>query len=392
MTSIQTTPSGATRRDTSSKGGYARARLWLGITGVGTFVTLAALALAGGLPERLGPAGGLGGEVLTLLAFVLLYALLHLPFDLLGGYALPRRHWREHPDLPVYLRRLARGAGAHAGVLFALAALILLAARVGGLAGVIAVGVAAPVALLGARTAVARLYASIEPSGAGSTRDDDAERPPTRFLSSNDEGFTGGVSGILSPRRILLPERWKRELSERGLRIAEQRRRLAVSSGAWRRGRIAALLFTWGGVVVSAMLVGGDALAHAYGVIEFSLFFTLWSFLGLLTLPTLSRAGVAEVDAKLRAAHADDDEIDAVIGRLDWLQDDEPQRSALVESIFHPIPSVNRRVEGRSSGLPACWDAARTTVYLSAAGLGLLGRAVHCNSGRPALWAYLPVD
>jgi hypothetical protein len=36
------------------------------------------------------------------------------------------------------------------------------------------------------------------------------------------------------------------------------------------------------------------------------------------------------------------------------------------------------------------WHAARTTLFLSWAGFGLLSRAVHCNSGRPEPWALPP--
>jgi hypothetical protein len=81
------------------------------------------------------------------------------------------------------------------------------------------------------------------------------------------------------------------------------------------------------------------------------------------------------------------------MGLLDDLQDRERERSSLVETIFHPVPSVQSRLRGpRSTGGHGCWDAARTAVYVSAAGLGLLGRAVHCNCGRPSLWAFLPLD
>jgi hypothetical protein len=81
------------------------------------------------------------------------------------------------------------------------------------------------------------------------------------------------------------------------------------------------------------------------------------------------------------------------MGLLDDLQDRERARSSLVETIFHPVPSVQSRLRGpRSTGGHGCWDAARTAVYVSAAGLGLLGRAVHCNCGRPSLWAFLPLD
>jgi hypothetical protein len=70
---------------------------------------------------------------------------------------------------------------------------------------------------------------------------------------------------------------------------------------------------------------------------------------------------------------------------LDDLQDRERQRGSLVEVIFHPVPSVQSRLRGpRATGVKGCWDAARSAVYLSVGGVGLLGRAVHCNCGRPS--------
>lgn len=56
--------------------GYGRARLWLGMSGVGCFVVLAAASLFYGLPARLLPdAGGpLASQVTGLLLFVLVYA------------------------------------------------------------------------------------------------------------------------------------------------------------------------------------------------------------------------------------------------------------------------------------------------------------------------------
>ena len=124
-----------------------------------------------------------------------------------------------------------------------------------------------------------------------------------------------------------------------------------------------------------------------------AIIFLNWSFLGLLTLPTPSRRGVAEVDQRLLSAGCGRAALARTIGLLDDLQDRERERSSLVETIFHPVPSVQSRLRGpRATGVTGCWDAARTAVYLGAAGLGLLGRAVHCNCGRPSLWAFLPLD
>jgi len=88
-------------------------------------------------------------------------------------------------------------------------------------------------------------------------------------------------------------------LGAEGLQLALRRRSLAILTGSWRRGRILAQLFTLAGLTTAAFMVGTERLGTAAGTIELSVWFTLWSFIGLLTLPTLSRRGVAEVDERL---------------------------------------------------------------------------------------------
>ncbi|MFY7873799.1 MAG: hypothetical protein ACOVQM_00045, partial [Pirellula sp.] len=172
-----------------------------------------------------------------------------------------------------------------------------------------------------------------------------------------------------------------------------QRRQMAVQTGSWWRGRMLAIGFTLFGIALAAAIVGSRRLATAEGIVTFSLVFTIWSFLGLLTLPTPSRRGVAEVDQRLLAAGCGRAVLARTIGLLDDLQDRERERSSLVETIFHPVPSVENRLDGpRSHQVLGFWDAARTSIYISSAGLGLLGRAVHCNCGRPSLWVFLPTD
>ena len=110
-------------------------------------------------------------------------------------------------------------------------------------------------------------------------------------------------------------------------------------------------------------------------------------------MPTLSRRGVIEIDERVQSEGYTSLLMRANTERLDRLQDGEPMRPSLVETIFHPVPSVENRLEGpRSHKVVGFWDAARTSIYLSVAGIGLLGRAVHCNCGRPALWVFLPTD
>lgn len=376
--------------------GYGRARLWLGISGVGTMVVLAAASLALDMPHWLASVFGdsLASQTLMLLVFVLTYAIVQAPFDLFGGYLLPERFGRTHPPAGRFGLSLLRGASLHAALLLILGVALLSVGRSFGLTGTIATGVLGSIVLLVIRKPLASMIAPLKERektvDVGGSRNKGLS---IRVIESADEGFTGGYTGVIRPREVLVPARWIDELTERSLSVVKQRRNLAIRTGAWLRGRVLALAFTWIGIALAALLVGTDKVGTGEGVITFSLWFTLWSFLGLLTLPTLSRAGVIEVDAALRASGVDSGTLSDAVQCLDAFQDREPIRPAGVEAIFHPVPAVHNRIEGPlAKGRRGFLDAARTSVFLSASGLGLLGRAVHCNCGRPALWVFLPSD
>lgn len=381
--------------DNRASRGYGRARLWLGISAVGSLVTLCTLGLVfdvAAMVQQRADSGALGSST-ALLLFVLTYAAIQFPFDLFGGYLLPRRFGRTHPPLGSYLIGLARGVATHSALLFFAAVAILFAGRYGGLAGVAAAGFVMTLLLLGGRVALASLMARLELTPSQPTHATSADHLPIYVAQSQDEGFTGGVLGVFRPRAHVLPEKWREVLGPEGLEVAISRRSQAVRTGGWVRGRALALLFTLLGLVVAGWLAGTSELGTAGGTIALCLWFSLWSFAGLLVLPTFSRWGVIEVDERARAEGCPSEAIGTTTRLLDELQDGEPDRPSLVETVFHPIPSVRNRLEGpRSHGAVGFWDAARTAVYLSVAGLGLLGRAVHCNCGRPSLWVFLPTD
>ncbi|MEM1305766.1 MAG: DUF2867 domain-containing protein, partial [Planctomycetota bacterium] len=79
---------------TGRRSGYGRSRLWLGISAVGSIVVASSLALGFDAPGLVDHVAGdsLLGTLGGLLLFVLAYVAVHLPFDFLGGYLLPRRH------------------------------------------------------------------------------------------------------------------------------------------------------------------------------------------------------------------------------------------------------------------------------------------------------------
>ena len=377
--------------------GYGRARLWLGMSGVGSIVVLAAAGLIFDLPTRMLPPADapLASQLRGLVGFVLAYAAVQLPFDLFGGYLLPKWYRRKHPSLGGFLAGLARGVAVHAGMLIAVASGLLLAGRAAGGLGIVLAAAGLLLVLLRVRVAIATALAPLELTPSSPVLGDEPAFPvlPTFMAESTDEGFTGAVVGVFRPRLQLLPMRWRETLDPAAFTVAVRRRQLAIQTGGWWRGRLLAIGFTLVGVGLAAAVVGDGRLATAAGIVSLSLVFTLWSFLGLLVLPTPSRRGVADVDRRLIAAGFERNDLERTIRLLDDLQDRERQRPPVVETIFHPVPSVEARLRGpHAPGMRGCWDAARTAVYVSASGLGLLGRAVHCNCGRPALWAFLPID
>lgn len=377
--------------------GYGRARLWLGITGVGSFVVLATIALLTHLPNKLLPASNdsLSNQALALLLYVLGFAILQLPLDFCGGFLLPRRFQREHDSLGPFILKLLRGASVHAGLLAAISMALLVAGRTGGIPAVIGIAGFWILLLLQLRTPLASTMAAFEftPSETHPPLESPADMLPVYMAETADEGFTGGITGVFRPRMHLIPTRWQKTLDNQSFSVAVQRRHMAIKTGSWWRGRLLAISFTLMGITLAAIFVGNERLATAEGIVSLSLLFTLWSFFGLLTLPTPSRRGVAEVDQAILTSGCPHEAIEKAVTLLDDLQDRERSRPPLIETIFHPVPSVQSRLHGpHATQIRGGWDAARTSIFLSAAGLGLLGRAVHCNCGRPALWVFLPID
>jgi len=214
-----------------------------------------------------------------------------------------------------------------------------------------------------------------------------------QVLDSPDEGFVGGWSG-LTARTLVVPARWA-QLPEPALAAMLLRRRLAATSGAHTRGVIGAIGWNTLGFVVALALTGVSP-ASAGGVIALAAAMTLWAFLGVLLLPTPSRAAVFALDAAATASMGAGP-MRTGIELLDQWQDDEPVRSAGVETVFHPVPGRSARIARLVSNANAVkpWHAhhlARHALWLSWGACTPLSRAVHCNVGRPALWAMLPGD
>lgn len=370
---------------------YARARLWTGITGVGSMVSLATWALVESWPARLfGATGdGLLDSAIALAGAVALGLLATLPWDVVGGFVLPKRFGRPVPNLAGFTRRWLRGLAVFWVLGTGSALTLLLAGRAGGVAAaLLALAILAGLALQ-FQGALARLVGGLRRVDSTALQGSVAEGV---VFAGEDPGFTGGFTGW--DARPVWPASWGAALEPDQLELLAERRRQIRASGAWRRAQLAAIGWNVLGFGLATLLPGAG-VATVAELLATALGFTLWTFVGLLLLPSISRAAARAADAAIARDEPQRSRFGEALRRLDRLQDDEPERSASLESIFHPVASVTNRmraIEGAGAPERSTWHLARTALFLANLGLSLLPRTVHCNAGRPELWVYLPAD
>ncbi len=368
---------------------------------MGFFVTASALLLAFGVPHRLLPTTPHAAttEWLYLAAVFAVYTVTSWPFDLYGGYLLPCRHGRQCLMLPMFLWTCFRAALLQGAVVTVSALAVITAGRMAGTFGAIAAGALLMLLLIAAQRQIAFAVASFEAKAATSSPvvPQLAQWPEAArrvvIVRGHDSGFAGGLAGFPSREQILIPEHWLTQLPPAGLAAAILRRFGAIATGSRLRGVLVAMAWNLGGLALSSQAPGAGWGSLAEGITTF-LWFNLWSFAGLLILPSISQRGVFELDDYARRQGAEESQLMGAASELDQLQDDEPRRPPLVERFFHPIPSVENRSARARSTQPAwgAWNAARMALFLSWVCFGFLARAVHCNSGRPELWVMLPAD
>lgn len=382
---------------------YARQRLRLGIGAVGSTVLLALAALTFALPHRFLPPTAdtsFGAALAAVFLAVLVHAALLAPFDVAGGVLVVR----EAPGVLRWTGRVLRALVVQWALLMLGVALVMRMAQTVGTAAAVAVAVLLQLALVHRQAWLARLASAVRtraPSPALVEAARDVGLPATRLRVADvaaEPAFTGGWLG-LGNATLWFPAHWEPTLDAGALRAQLARRVGVLTSGLRRRGVLVALAWNTAGLVLALQLPRAD-LVTAAGVVTVMAYATLWSFVGVLVLPSRSRPAVIAGDAFGAAATSRDD-VARAVRTLDALQDDEPARSEWVERIFHPVPARDARLAALAA-LPepidarrtaqGAWHATRVMLYTSSAAFGLLGRAVHCNVGRPGLWVLYPGD
>jgi len=399
----KSTPMTANRSLLARPTTYARARLQLGMGGVGLFVVLSAVALAAGLPARL--FGGMGHGLFDHTSLLALWlagvAVLCLPLDYLGGYALPKRFGRRHPELDAWLIGWLRGVLVLLVVMSVAGGLVILGGRYGGRVGATGMVGVLVAGWMAGQMALAQLVGGLRRvDGRMDAVDDELRKlgvvaPPVVVVDSDDEGFTGGIAGLPTAERLVLPLAWIGRFEPEQVALLLARRTLIVDHGMRALGLAGALLWTLVMFAIAASLPGAGVQDVA-GFVTTSLWFTLLSFVGLMVLPTPSRNATFSADALLVSEHdAARGAMPEVLAGLDAFQDDEPSREPGVERIFHPIPNLESRRAAIGSAREkriAPWHLARAAISMSIVALNPLARLVHCNAGRPDLWVFLPAD
>ncbi|WP_353266601.1 hypothetical protein [Gemmatimonas sp.] len=387
---------------TSSRAGfgaltYARSRLYLGISGVGTAVLAAGCLLAFDIPSAGFPATtetSLARSMFAVGLFFLLVFGLFFLFDLVGGAWVVRRR----DNAPSWFGTWVRGVAVQWVVWMLTGTALMVAARSGGVLAAVLVFVGVQILLAQFRGPLARVIARLErvpmpPVVAQAAEKAGIPAARVQVLDTADEGFVGGWSGVL-PGTLVVPRRWAM-LPVDVLAAQLARRQLIATTGAHTRGVSGALAWNTAGLGV-VLLATAATPATAAGLVTIMAGMTLWAFAGVLVLPTPSRAAVYAADRSAATVHSVA-QVRTGIELLDKWQDDEPTRAQNVERIFHPVPSrANRiaRLSGTSSPLGAvhAHHLARHALWMNWGALTPLSRAVHCNVGRPALWAMLPGD
>jgi hypothetical protein len=326
------------------------------------------------------------------------------PLDLLGGFLLPNR-WRPNTiSFGTFLAGWIRGVLVQGTLFVVVSLLILFMGRWLDVPGAALAVAGVAIILVGSQLQVAKFVGALRTSAV-----EDSEKfraieqaqsiaskwgwksRPITVLGHHDTGFTGGVVGLPGLETVVLPASTLTKLSPEQLAIVIARRLDAIQSGSRTRALLLALVWVIAGFALSTMVPGAGVTSVA-GLTMTCLGFTLWTFFGLLTLPTLSRQASYAIDGRVLHSGASPEVFQQTVKTLDSLQDDEPRRSALIEAIFHPVPSVENRNTASSGKTPIAWHAARITLFVSWACMGMLVRAVHCNVGRPELWVMLPTD
>ena len=359
---------------TATQNQIAKRRLILGITNVGFWVAASTTGIALGI--HFGP---VSIEEISLLRWMTAVIAIQSLFDFVGGTVFMPRS----PTSVGFFQHWTRGVLVHSTLLVGTGVLSYWSFQL--TKGFYLSVAAVSLALLFWRTHILRLG-----SGARSWSSS-FEGNSVWDVDSRDPSFTGGTLGIGPTAVILLPAPWRAQLTSTQLQTLIERRLWEIRNNLPMRSFLTALVWNLAGCKLGSVLLNLHANSPAQAVLLQCAWMTLWGFLGLLILPSLSRGSVFSAD---RAATVKGFDAKDWIQKFPVLTGEDGNSKTFVQRIFYPIPSAAERMSllDNSTLPPPVGSVARLNLFLSLATLTILGRCVHCNVGRPELWIFPPTD
>ena len=299
-------------------------------------------------------------------------------FDFVGGtFLMPA----PRPTAANFFRGWLRGVLGHTLLVAAVGALSYASFRLSG--GFTPAIVLATAGQSFARRDLLRLIGSV------STTELARDGRKVLLAEATDPAFTGGIVGFGARAASLLPRSWWRGLPEEELATESIRRRWQIQRHLPARALFLVLGWNLLGAAVGSWAFRLAERRPGEALFGYACWMTLWAFGGLLALPSLSRKVVFAADrAAMDAGH----DPRRWIARFPGIVGEDGGSNAAVQTIFYPVPSARRRRLALTAS-PAGFvpgNLARNNLYYSWSTLTLLGRAVHCNVGRPALWVFPP--
>ena len=322
-----------------------------------------------------------------ILFFLLVWFLFSFPFDLIGGYVLPKKYGRSIEDLGPWLLKWVRGAGVQL-LYFAINAWALLGITdLLGLWGAVGWFAIQMIVIGNLQVWMARAVAHFP---------DKPENDRGRlvlYLENTDKAFTGGIGGIPGNEVLVMPTYWRGKYSEKVLEMLLTRRHGAILSKGHGRGFLMA--FLWNTLIfILAAFLGDLTVGTFESLFSTIAYFSLFSILSLFgPLVWLSRKAVYEVDRWTYYKGADADILRESFALTYQLRDLPDEKRALA-GITQPIPTKDERVQNMQTqkDIKGGWNSAYLSVFLSWSGINLLSRSLPVLAGRPELWVLLPCD
>lgn len=167
------------------------------------------------------------------------------------------------------------------------------------------------------------------------------------FYESEDEvSVNGGSIGWGDQRRYMISSASAALLTPRELALLIWRDETIIGSKKIRKHFYSSLIYCVLGLVVACYLVFNIKLPLFWSQWFFSIsLLSSWFFLSLFLLPSYSRKKHLIADAQMITQGVDKKEYSALLKKLQTLNNTEDQTSTLIETIFHPIPTLKSRLQ-----------------------------------------------